>query len=209
VTKKGVIWSVATAVALLAIVISSTFWLLNQTVPGVEDLERENLWEEDETSSPAPESAPEEPEAERRIRVTLYLLSGSGRTLVAQEREIPYADSLQEQAKQVIRQLLAGSRRGRGSPFPRGVRLRDLFITPQGLAFVDLSQELISNHPGGSCGEELTVYSLANTLITNFPAVKRVQILVEGREIQTLAGHLDLTKPFGRGPRWLEQSSGP
>jgi spore germination protein GerM len=86
------------------------------------------------------------------------------------------------------------------------VQLRDLFITPQGLAFVDLSQELISNHPGGTCAEELTVYSLANTLVANFPAVKGVQILVEGREIQSLAGHLDLSKPYGRGPQRLEQS---
>jgi spore germination protein GerM len=164
------------------------------------------LWEEDKTSIPA--AAPQSPssEAERRIRVTLYLLSNTGRTLATEEREIPFADSLQKQAKQVIQQLLD---RGTSSPFPEGVSLRELFITPQGLAFVDLSQELITNHPGGTCAEELTIYSLANTLITNFPAVKRVRILVEGREIQSLAGHLDLSKSFGRGPEWLEQTSGP
>ncbi len=205
-TKKGVILSIFMAVALLAFVISSTFWLLKQSVPGAEELEREHLWEEDKTSIPA--AAPQSPssEAERRIRVTLYLLSNTGRTLATEEREIPFADSLQKQAKQVIQQLLD---RGTSSPFPEGVSLRELFITPQGLAFVDLSQELITNHPGGTCAEELTIYSLANTLITNFPAVKRVRILVEGREIQSLAGHLDLSKSFGRGPEWLEQTSGP
>ena len=78
-------------------------------------------------------------------------------------------------------------------------------------AFVDFSQELISNHVGGTSAEELTVYSLSNTLIANFPAVKSVQFLVEGREVTTLAGHLDLTIPYGRGPRRLEQDqpSGP
>ena len=202
-TKKGVILSIVMAVALLAVVISSTFWLLEQSVPGAEELERDPLWEEDKTNTPAATQSPSS-QAERRIKVTLYLLSNTGRTLATEEREIPFAESLQEQAKQVIQQLLD---RGTSSPFPEGVSLRELFITPQGLAFVDLSQELITNHPGGSCAEELTIYGLANTLIANFPAVKRVRILVEGREIQSLAGHLDLSKSFGRGPEWLEQTS--
>lgn len=206
-TKKGVILAIVTAVALLVIVISSTFWLLRQTLPGEEDLEYRNAVEE--PAMPVPED-PEEPEIEPAtagsIRVTLFYLSSSGRMFSPEEREIPFANSLQEQAKQVLRQLLAGSQRGRGSAIPSGVQLRGLFITQQGLAYVDLSQELITNHPGGTCAEELTVYSLANTLVSNFPAVKKIQILVEGREIQSLAGHLDLTRPYGRGPSRLEPS---
>lgn len=206
-TKRSVVAAAVLAVALLVIVISFTFWLLKQSIPGAEDVEPSATIEGVETGiSPPEEPLVEGLEAKGRIRVTLYYLSSTGNTLSTEEREIPFSESLQEQAKQVVRQLLAGSRRGRGSPLPRGVRLRDLFITPQGLAYVDLSQELVSNHPGGTCAEELTVYSLTNTLITNFPAVKKVQILVEGREVQTLAGHLDLSRPYGRGPRRLEQS---
>ena len=204
-TKKGVILAVVTAVALLIIVISSTFWFLRQTLPGAEDLEQKNAVEE--TGMPLTEEPPvSEPVAEGSIRVTLFYLSGTGNMFSPEEREIPFADSLQEQAKQVVHQLLAGSRSGRGSAIPSGVELRGLFITQQGLAFLDLSQELIANHPGGTSAEELTVYSFANTLISNFPAVKKVKILVEGREIQSLAGHLDLTRPYGRGPSRLEPS---
>ena len=204
-TKRGVILAVVTAVALLIIVISSTFWFLRQTLPGAEDLEQKNAVEE--TGVPLNEEPlVSEPATEGSIRVTLFYLSGTGNMLSPEEREIPFANSLQEQAKQVLQQLLAGSRSGRGSAIPSGVELRGLFITQQGLAFVDLSQELIANHPGGTCAEELTVYSLANTLIANFPAVKKIQILVEGREIQSLAGHLDLTRPYGRGPSRLEPS---
>jgi germination protein M len=209
VTKKGVILAVATAVALLVIVISFTFWLLRQSFPGLEDVEpNADTTRPAEETPPAAgaESVPEEVPTEGRIQVTLYYLSSSGKTLATEEREIPFANSLQKQAEQVVQQLLAGSRRGRSSPFPSGVQLRGLFVTPQGLAFVDLSQELIANHPGGTCAEELTIYCLSNTLITNFPAVKGVQILVEGREVQSLAGHLDLSKPFGRGPQRLESS---
>jgi germination protein M len=206
VTKKGVILAVVTAVALLVIVISFTFWLLRQSFPSLEDVEPNADITRSAEETPPAESVPEEVQTEGRIQVTLYYLSSSGETLATEEREIPFANSLQKQAEQVVQQLLAGSRRGRISPFPSGVQLRGLFVTPQGLAFVDLSQELIANHPGGTCAEELTIYSLSNTLITNFPAVKGVQILVEGREVQSLAGHLDLSKPFGRGPQRLESS---
>jgi spore germination protein GerM len=207
VTKKTVILAIVTAVALLVIVISSTFWLLRQTLPGEEDLEYKNAVEEPGLSVAAePVEGEVEPETTGSIRVTLFYISSSGRMFSLEERDIPFSNSLQEQAKQVLRQLLAGSQRGRGSAIPSGVQLRGLFITQQGLAYVDLSQELITNHPGGTCAEELTVYSVANTLISNFPAVKKVQILVEGREIQSLAGHLDLTRPYGRGPSRLEPS---
>jgi spore germination protein GerM len=207
-TKKSVIIAVATAVALLAIVISFTFWLLKQSFPGAEDVEPKANPMIAGEEAPMSEGEPAETEVvtEGRIPVTLYFLSGSGKSFTTEDREISISGSIQDQAERVVRQLLSGSSRGRGSAFPPGVELRGLFITPQGLAFVDLSQEIIANHPGGTCAEELTIYSLSNTLIANFPAVKGVQILVEGREVQSLAGHLDLSKPYGRGPQRLEPS---
>jgi len=204
VSKKGFFLAVSFAIALIATVVSLTFWLLDQPIADPEEAE---MPVDDELALPVASDEELDDATERRIRVTLYLLSDSGMALAPEDREIALVDSVQEQAKQVIRELLAGSRTGLGSPLPQGVQLRELFITPQGLAFVDLSQELISNHIGGSSAEELTVYSLSNTLIANFPAVKRVQFLVEGREVPTLAGHLDLTLSYGRGPRRLEQES--
>ena len=53
--------------------------------------------------------------------------------------------------------------------------------------------------PGGSEAELLTVYSVVNSLTANFPAVKRVQILIEDRPAPTLAGHVDLTRPLRPG----------
>ncbi len=215
-TKKGLIVAVSIAVFLIATIVTLTLWLFDEPGPESEAAQVVNDQRLQVTPSPEGRQSParnEEPDVstERRIRITLYLVSQSGKTLALEDREIALADSVQEQAKQVVRELLAGSRRGLTSPLPRGVELRELFITPQGLAFVDFSQELISNHVGGTSAEELTVYSLSNTLIANFPAVKSVQFLVEGREVPTLAGHLDLTIPYGRGPRRLEQDqpSGP
>jgi len=44
--------------------------------------------------------------------------------------------------------------------------------------------------------ELLTVYGLVNTLLVNLPTMAEVQILVEGREADTLAGHVDLRRPL-------------
>jgi germination protein M len=55
---------------------------------------------------------------------------------------------------------------------------------------------VIAGHPGGSEAELMTVYSVVNSLTASFPAVKRVQILVEDKPAQTLAGHIDLTRPL-------------
>jgi hypothetical protein len=49
----------------------------------------------------------------------------------------------------------------------------------------------------------LTVYSIVNTAVANLDGIERVQILVEGKEVETLAGHLDLSKPLLPDMKWM------
>jgi hypothetical protein len=63
------------------------------------------------------------------------------------------------------------------------------------VAYVNLSGEA-TGIPGGSRAELLTVYSVVNSLVTNFPAVSRVQILVEDRMASSFAGHVDVSRPL-------------
>jgi spore germination protein GerM len=79
---------------------------------------------------------------------------------------------------------------------PRGTRVLGIRLEG-GTAVVDLSREVVTNHPGGSSGEIQTVYSIINTIALNFAGVREVQILVEGSVAKTLAGHLDITMPLG------------
>jgi hypothetical protein len=44
--------------------------------------------------------------------------------------------------------------------------------------------------------ELLTVYALVNAVVANLPTVQRVQLLVNGQEVDTLAGHVDLRRPL-------------
>ena len=81
---------------------------------------------------------------------------------------------------------------------PAGTMLRAFYVTERGDAFVDLSPEIVNGHPGGSLNELLTVYAIVNAVTANLPAARRVQILVDGKEADTIAGHVDLRRPLTR-----------
>lgn len=203
--RRTLLIAAISAAALIASAVYATFWILEQPVEVSDD----NSGTAPSPSGAAPVGTPAGTTSEELvgsltadIQVKLYVLGASGRELATETREIPYEPSPQLQAKRVIELLLQ-----RSAAIPRGVQLRELFITSQGIAYVDLSNEVVANHPGGSSAEELTVFSLTSTLIANFPAIKAVKILVEGREVQTLAGHLDLTVPYGRAPLYLQPES--
>ncbi len=60
---------------------------------------------------------------------------------------------------------------------------------------IDFSKEIIENHWGGSTGERITVYSIVNTL-AQFDEVGEVKFLIDGEEVDTLVGHMDLSRPL-------------
>jgi len=145
----------------------------------------------------------------RKIKATLYFVSPGGLRLVAVEREVPYGEGLAEQARRIVEAQIGEAPDSYAAPFPAGTTMRALFVTDRGDAFVDLSREASTRHPGGSLAETLTVYALVNALTVNLPAVSGVQILVEGQEVDTLAGHIDLRQPLPRNLRWVENPDAP
>ena len=67
------------------------------------------------------------------------------------------------------------------------------------MVVVDFDRTLVREHPGGSTGEILTVFSVVNTL-TEIPGVRKVAWRIEGQPVETLVGHLDLSRPVERDP---------
>jgi len=84
------------------------------------------------------------------------------------------------------------------SAVPPGTTLRGVYITERGDAYVDLSGAAVTAHPGGTLAELLTVYTIVNVLTVNLPAIQAVQILIDGKEVATLAGHVDLREPLAK-----------
>ena len=61
-----------------------------------------------------------------------------------------------------------------------------------------------TEHSGGSLEELFTIYTIVNTLTVNLPSISGVQILIEGQEVDTLAGHIDLRRPLAQSFKWVE-----
>jgi germination protein M len=156
---------------------------------------------EEDTSSPAPAGSPSPEaeggdEAEHKINVKLFFEAKDQPGLVVEERSVPFHPDLSGQLRAVVEELIRGSQSGLVATLNSGTRVLDVFVTARGVAYVDLSKEVTESFPGGSEAERLTVYSVVNSITSNLPAIKRVQILVDDRPVATLAGHVDLTRPL-------------
>jgi spore germination protein GerM len=145
---------------------------------------------------PAPVATPAAPIA--HITATLHYASQNGDSLVAVRREVPLAEGIVAQGRQIVAAQLEAAPMPYVSAIPAGTSLRAFYVTERGEAFVDLSSQISSGHPGGSLTELLTVYAIVDTVTANLPAVQRVQILVEGKEVDTIAGHVDVRRPLQR-----------
>ena len=138
----------------------------------------------------------------RKIRATLFYVAENGVQLIPVDREVGYADETSEQARLLIEALIKPVEAPMVSAIPEGVTLKTVLLSEKGDAFVDFSPELSTKHVGGSLQELLTVYAIVDTLTVNLPAIGRVQILIDGKEADTLAGHIDLRRPLAKNLAW-------
>jgi spore germination protein GerM len=139
----------------------------------------------------------------RKIRARLFYVDEQGTGLMGVEQEVVYGESTSEQARRIVEAQIAPAPAPHVSVIPAGTKLRTVFFTKAGEVYVDLSADVQANHPGGTTNETLTVYALVSALTSNLPAVTGVQILVEGKEVDTLAGHLDLRRPIEQDLKWV------
>jgi spore germination protein GerM len=162
-------------------------------------------------SGPGPAPAPTTvapPADTAHITATLYYASSDGRALVPVRRDVPLAASVVDQGRQILTVLFQDAPQPYVQVVPKGTRLRACYVTDRGDAFVDLSGEVVSAHPGGSLTELLTVYAIVNAVTANLPAIQRVQLLVEGKEVDTIAGHVDVRRPLERDATLVREGRG-
>ena len=140
----------------------------------------------------------------RRIKARLFYVAEDGTRLTSVERDVAYGDSADEQAREIIAAQITPVVEPLVSAIPPGTTLRAVFITKSGDAYVDLSREARAAHPGGTVDELLTIYTIVNALTVNLPAVTAVQVLVDGKEVDTLSGHVDLRHPLAKNLTWVQ-----
>ena len=128
-------------------------------------------------------------------QVTLYVAYDDAGVLRTQVAQIPLPSGRQQRGQELLRALLEiYLQKNSPHPLPPSSDIPDLYIVDPGLAVIDTNSAFADNHRSGVLVEELTVASLAQTLIADVPGITRVKILVDGKERPTLAGHADLTQ---------------
>jgi hypothetical protein len=170
--------------------------------------------------APAPSSGtPASSVPGRKITATLYYIAEDGMSLVGVQREVPFGEPVAEQARWIVETQLGPAPQPFAASVPAGTTLRGVYVTerdcgaaaPSGCqrdAFVDLSAEARTGHTGGALDELFTIYAIVDAITVNLPVISRVQILVEGKEVDTLAGHVDLRHPLEKNLKWVRTEKG-
>ena len=128
-----------------------------------------------------------------RLTITLYYPENGA--LAAGTATVKREPDSQTQARETLAAVFTDPRETRSAIF-RDLKPRVFFLDASGTAYVDLSF-LQQSGAKASAGEELlAVYTMVNTLTQNLEEIKQVRFLLEGKEAQTLAGHIDLSRKF-------------
>jgi hypothetical protein len=139
---------------------------------------------------------PAAPDAKPTRKVSVFFVRPDDGLLSPEEREIPTSGSLVEETEAFLAELIKGPAGDLAPALPAETKLGRVYITRDGTAYVDFSRELSDRHPSGTAAELSTVYAVVDGLAYNFKSIKKVFLLVDGEERETLAGHVALDRPF-------------
>jgi spore germination protein GerM len=148
---------------------------------------------------PAPSEA--QPKPVDTVAVKVYFGAPDAEHLAAEISQLNKDPLLMQRAMET---LIAGPKNKKLWPvLPSETKVRSIVVKDK-IAQADFSAELTAKKGGGSAQEILAVSAIVYTL-TEFPGVERVQILVEGKKVATLYGHMDLSEPLTRMAGMLKE----
>ena len=158
-----------------------------------------NRPEEEQPQAPAQEvetEADAEHPAPEMLKLKVFYYTEGSQYMMPLTYELQSTPIREELIRTYVQLLLKGEEKYI-KPVPEGVQLRAVYLHPQtGMLVVDFTEELLNNFPSGTQAELEFIYYIVDNLCFNFEEIKTVKILVSGNEYQTLAGHIDISKPF-------------
>ena len=135
------------------------------------------------------------------LKVVVYHATKDAAYLVGETHVVSKND---HPAQVAIELLLAGTKNpDLVSVIPSGTKLRNIWVKDH-IAYVDFNDKIVKNNTGGSTAEILLVAAIVDTL-TEFHDVQKVQILVEGKVIDTISGHMDIGEPLSRSEKIIKK----
>jgi len=116
------------------------------------------------------------------------------------EVQLPLSANPVERCRQLLHELTVNPPTPGQRTIPADTTVMGFYILPDGTAVADFSDALSTEMLSGILSEEMAVDSIARTLETNVPVLRRLKILIHGQEVDTLAGNVDLTGFFDLNP---------
>ena len=133
----------------------------------------------------------------KKMKVKVYYPDESGLRLVGVNREVEVNDTDESKYKAAVEAVMTPPKeKNLTKVVSNDSSLIDVKVK-DGTALVNLSKNIKIGFVGGSTGEELLIGSVVNTL-TEFNEVNAVKFLIDGQEVETLSGHMDLSEPIKR-----------
>jgi hypothetical protein len=182
----GIAVATVVAVALLA-------WLLTRPQPAPTIAPTIALPVPVDPDAPTPTPVPEE-----RIVV---LFAGSDGLLHPELRSVALPVQLGDRVRAIVDQVLTGPSGGLAPTVPYPSEVHHVFLDGEGTAWIDLTPP--PSPLAGSSTELMLVYGVVNSVLLNCPELSSVQLLFGGTEIETLTGHLDLSRPLVLNKRFI------
>ncbi|MGA9883239.1 MAG: GerMN domain-containing protein [Candidatus Acidiferrales bacterium] len=143
---------------------------------------------------------------DKPVNAEIYWAAGPGKVAPI-EIELPLSSDPVERSRQLLQALIANPPTSGQRTLPASTTLLGFYILPDGTAIADFSDSLASETPSGILSESMAVNSIVRTLAANVPQLRRLKILIHGQEVDTLAGHVDLTGFFDLNPAPAPPSS--
>ncbi len=180
-----IIWGITFIV--VAVSLGLTLFLLNQSRQAVIPIAPPPL---PVAANPSDTPPPPQP-------LNLFLFDPTTLTLVPVKIERRLHAEFTQRLGQVVKALIQETPPNFRNPIPRGTLLNEVYIDSHQTAYLDFSRHLTDDHIGGTTAERLTVMAILKTVFDAFPNdIKQVQILIDGNQANTLAGHLNLSQPL-------------
>lgn len=129
------------------------------------------------------------------VVVSLFFGTPEGDRLTREGREVEIEETVEESIEGVVDELIRGPLGSLSPTLPPNARVLGVQLKGD-VAAIDFGPELVQGLPSGSSAESVAAYSIVDTVVANFPQVKAVQILVDGKAPETLKEHLDLREPL-------------
>lgn len=180
------LWSMVTGIVIFVLLVgvSGLYWISHSQ-------------EKEEKPPATSEQSPERPGTEPTDKETLTLYFSDKEAMYLEPETRTVSKNGRTAAELAVLELIKGPADPNHSiVIPRETRLLGVQVK-DGVAYVDFSKELKTKHWGGSAGELMTIFSVTNTL-TELKGIEKVQFLIEGKKVETLAGHFGLKEPISR-----------